>query len=141
MILPDVNVLIEAFRTEAKHHERCRGWLNSVLNGPSAYGMSHQVLSSVVRIITNPHVFPNPEEVEEAFSWCATLLNQPGCHVVTPGPRHWSIFQDLCQAVQARGNLVQDAWWAALAIESGCEWITLDRDFARFPGLRWREPE
>jgi uncharacterized protein len=38
------------------------------------------------------------------------------------------------------GNLVQDAWFAALAIESGCEWITTDRDFARFDGLQWRAP-
>ena len=30
------------------------------------------------------------------------------------------------------------AWFAALAIEHGCEWVTLDRDFERFPGLRWR---
>jgi predicted nucleic acid-binding protein len=57
-----------------------------------------------------------------------------------PGVRHWSIFADLCRASNARGNLVQDAWFAALAIESGCEWITLDRDYAKFPELRWRAP-
>jgi uncharacterized protein len=48
---------------------------------------------------------------------------------------------DLCKKAAVSGNLVQDAWLAALAIESGCEWITFDRDFARFPGLRWRIPE
>ncbi|MCY3786131.1 MAG: PIN domain-containing protein, partial [bacterium] len=46
----------------------------------------------------------------------------------------------LCRQVQSKGNLVQDAYLAALAIESGSEWITTDRDFSRFPGLRWRHP-
>jgi len=27
-----------------------------------------------------------------------------------------------------------------MAIEAGCEWITLDRDYARFPGLKWSLP-
>jgi predicted nucleic acid-binding protein len=59
---------------------------------------------------------------------------------VAPGQRHWTVFQDLCVAAGAVGNLVQDAWFAALAIEFGCEWITTDRDYARFPGVRWRTP-
>jgi hypothetical protein len=59
---------------------------------------------------------------------------------VTPGSRHWTLFLDLCRKAGAKGNLVSDAYHAALAIESGCEWITTDRDFARFPGLRWRTP-
>jgi len=46
----------------------------------------------------------------------------------------------LARKSRSTGNLVQDAWLAALAIESGCEWVTTDRDYARFPGLRWREP-
>ncbi len=57
-----------------------------------------------------------------------------------PGPRHWEIFVRLCRAVRVKGNLVQDAYLAALAIESGSEWITTDRDYSRFPGLRWRHP-
>ena len=59
---------------------------------------------------------------------------------VVPGERHWAIFSRLCREAGARGNLIPDAWFAALAIESGCEWITTDRDYARFPGLRWRHP-
>ena len=68
------------------------------------------------------------------------LLEQPHCTVVQPGARHFSIFEDLCRRANARGNLVPDAYLAALAIESGSEWITADGDFARFPGLRWRRP-
>ena len=140
MILPDVNVLIEAFRPEANHHRRCHQWLQAIVNGPAAYGISPQVLSSLVRIVTNPKLAVIPDPIERAFAFCDTLLSPLHCQIVQPGPRHWSIFQDLCRSGNAGGNLVQDAWLAALAIESGCEWITLDRDFARFPGLRWREP-
>jgi hypothetical protein len=59
---------------------------------------------------------------------------------LAPGERHWDIFQRLCREVNAKGNLIPDAYLAALAIESGSEWITTDRDYARFPGLRWRHP-
>lgn len=59
---------------------------------------------------------------------------------MSPGERHWEIFTRLCRSARARGNLVPDAYLAALAIESGTEWITTDRDYARFPGLRWRHP-
>jgi predicted nucleic acid-binding protein len=68
------------------------------------------------------------------------VLEPDHCSAVQPGQRHWAIFDDLCRRSKATGNLVPDAWFAALAIESGCEWITNDRDYARFPGLRWREP-
>ena len=68
------------------------------------------------------------------------LREQPGCVLVSPGERHWEIFTRLCKAVGAKGNLISDAYFAALAMESGAEWITADRDYARFPGLRWRHP-
>ncbi len=140
MILPDVSVLLYAFRSDARDHDRYRGWLDEVVNGDSAYGMSPQVLSSVVRIATHPRIYAIPSDLEDAMAFAGAVLKQPSCSVVTPGERHWTIFQDLCRRAHASGNLVQDAWLAALAFESGCEWITTDRDFARFPGLRWRSP-
>jgi len=68
------------------------------------------------------------------------LLEQPNATRIVPGDRHWTIFETLSREAGATGNLAQDAWFAALAIESGCEWITTDRDLARFPGLSWRRP-
>jgi toxin-antitoxin system PIN domain toxin len=141
MILPDVNVLVGAIRPESARYAVCRRWLDSVVNGDAAFGMSPQVLCSVIRITTNARIFADPETPDEALDFWNSLLAQPHCHIIQPGPRHWSIFEDLCRSGHVRGPLVQDAWLAALAIESGCEWITFDRDFARFPGLRWREPE
>ena len=140
MILPDVNVLIYAFREDTPEHKPHREWLRAVVNGESAYGVSPQVLSSFVRVVTHPAIFARPSTLAEALKFCQVLLDQPHCQLIQPGTRHWPIFVDLCRRAHAIGNLVQDAWFAALAIEHGCEWITTDRDYARFPGLVWRPP-
>ena len=140
MILPDVNVLIYAFRADTPGHRQCRPWLESVVRGDMAYGMSPQVLGAVVRIVTHPRIFAPPAPLEQALAFANLLLDQPHCQAIQPGPRHWGVFCSLCRRARASGNLVPDAWFAALAIESGCEWITTDRDYARFEGLRWREP-
>jgi predicted nucleic acid-binding protein len=68
------------------------------------------------------------------------LRDHPRLTVLAPGPRHGELFLDLCRRAEARGNLVSDAYHAALAVETGSEWITTDRDYARFPSLRWRHP-
>ena len=140
MILPDINVLLFALRPETVHHARCYEWLDSVINGDDPFGISPQVLSSVTRIATHPRIFPNPSSHEEVFEFANRLIAQQTCQIIQSGPRHWRIFCDLCRRATARGDLVADAWFAALAIESGCEWVTLDRDYARFEGLRWRTP-
>jgi toxin-antitoxin system PIN domain toxin len=140
VILADVNVLLYAFRPDAVDHERYREWLEAVVNGPAAYGVSPQVLCSLVRISTHPRIYASPSSLEEALLFARTLFGQPNATLILPGERHWGIFEGLCRHAGASGNLVQDAWFAALAIEHGCESITADRDYARFPGLRWRTP-
>jgi hypothetical protein len=141
VILPDVNILVHAFRSDSPEHKRCLPWLDGVVNGDARYGMAPQVLSGVIRITTHPKVFVRPSSIVEVLRFCNTLMDQSHCVAIQPGERHWEIFTRLCTEADARGNLVSDAWFAALAIESGCEWVTLDRDYARFPGLRWRVPE
>lgn len=140
MILPDVNVLVNAFRQDATSHEECHAWLEAVINGQSRFGIAPQTLSSLLRIVTHSRVFVQPSTLEEAITWCDFLLARPQAVSIQPGERHWRIFTNLCAEADARGNLVPDAWFAALAIESGCRWITLDRDYSRFPGLDWKTP-
>jgi toxin-antitoxin system PIN domain toxin len=140
VILVDVNVLVNAFRADAVQHDLCRTWLVSVVNGGTRYGMSPQALASLVRVVTHPKVFRVPSSVTEALRFCQRLLDSPLCMAIVPRENHWGIFSQLCRATAVRGNLVSDAWFAALAIESGCEWITLDKDYRQFPGLRWRSP-
>lgn len=140
MILPDVNVLIYAFRADSSRHALCRAWLDGVIRGEARFGLSPMTLSAVVRIVSNSVAFADPNSVEEAFAFCEALREQPHCQIVEPGDRHWRIFRQLCLETGTRGPAVTDAWLAALAIEHGCAWITCDRDFARFPGLDWRAP-
>jgi toxin-antitoxin system PIN domain toxin len=140
MILPDVNVLIYAFRADFAQHAVCRPWLEGVIFGDARFAVSPLALGALVRIATNARVFKTPNALEEAFGFCDDILSQPHCQIVEPGERHWEIFRRLCIETDTRGSRVTDAWFAALAIEWGCEWITTDRDFARFPGLKWRAP-
>lgn len=140
MILPDANVLVYAFRRDASRHREYRHWLESTLANEQAVGMSDIVLSRVIRIVTHPRIFAKPSTLAQVAGFAEFLWTQPNVVRVSPGNRHWQIFTGLCRQTDARGNLVPDAYLAALAMESGAEWISTDRDFARFPGLRWRHP-
>ena len=98
------------------------------------------MLSGFVRVVTHSRIFPVPTPLSEAVAQAEALRTRPNCVPIAPGVRHWEIFARLCLAVHAKGSLVADAYLAALAIESGSEWITTDRDYSRFPDLRWRHP-
>jgi hypothetical protein len=140
MTLADVNVLIYAFRRDSPRHLICKAWLDGVIVGNARFGVSPLALSGVVRITTNPKIYGEPSTIEEAFGFCSDLLRQPHCEIVRPADHHWTIFSQLCVESRTCGPDISDAWFAALAIEHGCIWVSYDRDFARFPGLDWREP-
>jgi uncharacterized protein len=140
MILPDVNVLVHAHREDAPDHARHRAWLEETIRGSQPYGLSDHVLGGFIRIVTHPRIFHPPSPVRSALDFAEQVRNQPNARLIIPGSRHWQLFTDLCRSTPAVGNLVPDAWFAALAIEANCEWITTDRDYALFPGLRWRHP-
>lgn len=140
MNLCDVNVLVYAFREGTPHHTTSLRWLETTVNSQTAFGMAELVLSGFLRIVTHPKIFDVPAPLDKAMEFVETLRACPNCIPITPGERHWTIFSDLCHRSEAQGNLIPDAYLAALAIESGCQWITFDRGFARFPGLRWSHP-
>lgn len=140
MILTDVNVLIYAHREDAADHVRFRNWLEGVIAGPEAFGVADLVLSGFLRVVTHPRIFDPPTPLARALEFCDFVRDQPAAVPIHPGERHWELFTDLCSRARTGGNLVADAYLAAMAIESGCEWITTDRDYSRFPGLRWRHP-
>ncbi len=133
-------MLVYAFHEGTPDHKRYREWLEAAVISDEPLGLSELVLSGFVRVATHPRIFSPPAPVVDALAFVAALRAQPNAVIVMPGERHWEIFDRLCRDAGARGNLVADAYLAALAIESGCEWITTDRDFSRFPGLRWRHP-
>jgi len=141
MLMPDVNVLIYAHRADAHpEHDAFARWLIDLATGSEPFALSGLVLSGVVRIVTNPRVFKRPSTLDEVFAFTGELLRRPGVRLVSPGQRHWAIFEKLCRDSGASGKLVADAYHAALAIEHGCTWVTTDGDFARFPDLRWQHP-
>jgi uncharacterized protein len=140
MILPDVNVLVYAHRGDAPDHARYASWLEGMARGDEAFGLADLVLSGFLRVVTHPRIFTPPTPLEDALAFATALRERPNCVSVVPGPRHWDLFISLCRRSGAKGNLIPDTYLAALAIDSGSEWITTDRGFARFPGLRWRHP-
>lgn len=140
MISVDVNVLVYAHREELADHGPCKAWLEETVNTPQPFALSDLVLSAFIRIVTNRKIFPLPTPLDQAIAVTDRLRERENCVIIAPGPRHWRIFVELCLKSGARGNLVADAYHAALAIESGSELVTTDRDYARFPGLRWRHP-
>ena len=108
--------------------------------GPHAYAITDWVLSGFIRVVTNPRALVEPYSLDNAMAFASAVRDRSHCIHLSPGPGHWSIFLDLCRKSNATGNLVPDAYLAALAIENGAELVTEDRDFARFPGLIWRRP-
>ena len=140
MILCDVNILVYAHRSDAPDHHLYRAWLENVINSQAAYGVSDIVLSGFLRVVTHPRIFTPPSRFEEALAFAEQVRKQPNAVLLQPGNRHWAIFTSLCTVAQVKGNLVPDAYLAALAIEHGSEWITTDRDYSRFPELAWRHP-
>lgn len=133
-------MLVYAHRQDMPEHDRIASWLEEVANGSAPFGLSTLVLSGMLRVVTHPSVFAMPTPLETALEFAEDLRARPNCVEVAPGPRHWGIFAGLCRATGATGNRVPDAYLAALAIESGSEWVTTDGGFARFEGLRWRHP-
>ena len=140
MILTDVNVLVYAHRADSPDHARYRSWLESNLSSASAFGISELVLSGFLRIVTSSRIFHLPSPLDDSLRFVHEVRDRANCVILAPGERHWDIFERLCRDCGAKGNLIPDAYHAALAIESGSEWITTDRDYARFRGLRWRHP-
>jgi len=141
MLLPDVNVLIYAHRTDScEEHPAYAEWLTTLAIGREPFALSSLCLAGVVRIVTNPRVFQRPSTLDEVFGFIGALVERNNAHVVHPGPRHMEIFEDLCRRSRAGSKLVADAQHAAVAIEHGCTMVTTDSDFDRFPSLRWQHP-
>lgn len=141
MDLYDVNVLIAAHCEAHPRHAATRVWFERQVNAPAAFGMSEMVLGSFLCIASNPRASSPPVTIEEALGHVQAIIERPNCVLVRPGANHFAIFTRLCREGKAKANLVSDAYLAAMAMEAGCRWLTFDRDFTRFPGLDWAEPE
>jgi toxin-antitoxin system PIN domain toxin len=140
MIALDVNVLLYALRSDLPQHQIVYDWLESVRADRNPVALFPPVLVGLTRIATNPRVFVNPSPLETVINFARALCATPGFQVLPTTERVLAMTLALCEQTNAKGNLVQDAFLAAHALEHGCVWITADRDFARFPALTWRLP-
>lgn len=139
-ILVDANLLLYAYHPKADEHEASRAWLEQILTGTELVRFAWLTLWAFLRIATNRRVFERPLSAPEAEVAVSSWLGQPGAGILEPGERHWDILRALMKDGQTAGPLVMDAVLAALAIEHGATLHTTDRDFSRFPGLKWTNP-
>lgn len=140
MILLDANLLIYAVNQDAPLHRKAKSWLESVLSGQETVGFPWNVLLAFLRLTTRPGLFRHPLPLCTAFDLVASWLDQASATIVHPGPRHLELLRQLLLPMGTGGNLTSDAHLAALAIEYGADLCSSDTDFARFPGLKWRNP-
>jgi toxin-antitoxin system PIN domain toxin len=140
VIVLDANVLLYAYDTSSEHHVKARAWIEQVFSNGIPIGLPWQTVAAFLRVVTNPRLpgkrFTPPEAAELVDQW----LEQPNVRLLAPGDQHWVLLRQLMLDGQARGPLVTDAQLAALTMEYGGILQTTDRDFARFPGLRFANP-
>lgn len=140
MFLMDVNVLVYAHREDAANHSAYRQWLESVINGHASFGYSELVLSGFMRVVTHPKVFEIPSTLSSAIRFTEQIRSLHNAVCLAPGSMHWKIFVECLERINATGNDIPDVYHAALAMEWNCEWVTADKGFKRFKGLKVRHP-
>lgn len=140
MIVLDVNILLYAYDAFSPKHREASHCIEEVFSSPELVGIPWSTVAAFLRIVTNPRLFEKSRSVEEAIKAVETWLGRSNVRLLAPGDQHWTHLRRMLLDGQARGPLVSDAQLAAITIEYGGELYTTDRDFARFPGLRWKNP-
>ena len=141
MIIPDVNILVYAFRSDTPQHSSAKEWLEGVRRSPEPLGLPDTVLTGFLRVVTNRKIFSEPAEMPEALSFTSTLQQSPNCRTIHPSSAAWDRFAAFAaHDPYIVGNLVPDAWLASIAISSGARLATADAGFARFERLKWFNP-
>ncbi len=141
MYLLDVNIVLAAHRGDHPHFSAVRGWFDRLLAGDQSFSVPTIVWGSFLRLATNRRVFEVPTPRADAFAFVEATCAQPRHLLTSPGERHLALLRRLCDEADATGDLLPDAVLAAVAVEHGCEVVTLDRDFARFTSVRHLRPE
>lgn len=140
LFVPDVNVLVYAFRGDSAFHDECAAWLNATLRSDRV-GLADTIHSGFVRIVTHPRIFAEPTPTALPLEFAHCLAHAPRSDWLRQGSAPWDAFEKLAQTdAGVRVNLVPEAHIAALCTTNGAALATRDRGFARFPGLKRVEP-
>jgi len=140
MIVPDVNLLIHAYNTDSRMHPAARAWWEALLNGTQPVGLPWVAVLGFIRLTTHRQILARPIPVSVACAHVRAWLARPCVAILHPGNRHADVLFALLEHLGSAGNLTTDAHLAALCIEHQAELHSTDADFARFPGLRWKNP-
>jgi toxin-antitoxin system PIN domain toxin len=140
VIVCDANLLIYSYNSGSAHHSKARAWLEEIFSGIEVVGLPWQAVSAFLRVMTNRRLPGERFTLEQAAQIVGLWLANANVRVLIPGDHYWPLLRRMLIEGQASGALVSDAEIAALTIEYGGVLHTADRDFARFPGLRWANP-
>ena len=140
MILPDVNLLVYAYNSDAHWHPQARRWWEICLDGTQPVAIAWVVALGFVRLMTSRAVMQRPMAMAVALSQLGRWLERPSVLILQPGPRHLAILSSFCEAGVLQSSLLTDAHIAALAIDNQAVVHSNDSDFSRFAGLRWSNP-
>ena len=140
MIVLDANILIYSYNNGSAYHVQARAWLETTFSGVEMVGLPWQAVSAFLRVMTNPRLPAERFSLAQAAQIVDLWLGHPNVQILTPSERYWPVFRRMVVEGKAAGPLISDAEIAALTIEYGGVLHTADRDFARFPGLRWENP-
>lgn len=140
MIVPDVNLLVYAYNSDAPHHAAAKAWWERLMNSDKPVGLPWATMLGFIRLMTHRGVLVTPLPFAKAVEHVRSWHERRNVRVLEPGPRHLQLLGQMFDALGTAGSLTTDAHLAAIAIEHQCELCSNDTDFARFPGLRWRNP-
>jgi toxin-antitoxin system PIN domain toxin len=140
VIIPDINLLVYAYNSDAPLHAPARAWWEETLSGTQAVGLPWVVCLGFVRLMTSRAVLVNPMTAHETLQHVRSWAALPQADIVQPGPRHLDVLDSFAGAGALTSAMSTDAHLAALAVEFQAELHSNDADFSRFAKLRWRNP-
>jgi toxin-antitoxin system PIN domain toxin len=130
-MLPDVNVLVAAFRVDHPHHKVAADWLKRTLKEPQNgqhLTVPLQVISGFLRLVTHSKIFLAPSSATHAVDFVDWLLEDP--HVQVPSAMsEWVNFRSLVLKKQLAANQIPDAHLAALSLSLSEPFVTFDKGF------------
>lgn len=132
----DVNVLVNALRTESKHHEAAYACVDAARTGREPVVILPEVAVGFLRIVKRSDLFLDPETSDDAMTALAAWSASPQVSIREAGPGRWAAFQDLMAAHALTGGDIHDGLLAAACLDMNATLVTSDRGFGRFEGLR-----
>ena len=132
-MVPDVNILVAASRSDHPHYQVARSWLEHALAACAAGAslkLPPMVVTSFLRLVTHPRIFVTPTPVQEAVGFVDALLSISGVDMPAGGAE-WPLLRHLCLEKQLKSNSIPDAWLAATVMQLGEHLVTFDADFKK----------